>query len=51
MWFKNCRLNNAIKILGIHVSYNNETNIERNFLMTVKEYRMLLMYGIQEHLL
>ena len=43
--------NDAIKILGIYFSYHNETKTERNFLGTVKKYRTLSMYGIQEHLL
>ena len=44
-------INDAIKILGIHFWYHNETKTERNFLSTVKKYRTLSMYGIQEYLL
>ena len=33
--------NDAMKILGIGFSYHNETKTERNFLSTVKKYRML----------
>ena len=43
--------NGAIKILEIHFSYHNEAKTKRNFLSTVKKYRLLSMYGIQEHLI
>ena len=43
--------NDAIKMLAIHFSLHNETKTEHNFLNTVKKYRRLSMYGIQENLL
>ena len=43
--------NDAIKILGTHFWYHNETKTEWNFLSAVKKYRTLSMYGIQGHLL
>ena len=35
-------INDAIKILGIHFSYHNETKTERNFLSTVKKMQNTL---------
>ena len=44
-------INETIKLLGIHFSCHNETKTEWNFISTVKKYRRLSIYGIQEHLL
>ena len=41
--------NDPIEILGIHFSDHNETKTEQNFLSTVKKYRTLSMYGMQEY--